>query len=136
MKKKKWICLICIVAFLCAGGIWAVSMVSPETKDKISPEISYIELCTAMDLDGTYKSMEFRANQDEQVNIWFENQGVEAVNIELVKKEGLLKKSNVPSQWLYHQIWKTEVILRLRLKKEKHILLSLIQSLEIQSVVD
>ena len=130
MKKKKWICLICIVAFLCAGGIWAVSMVSPETKDKISPEISYIELCTAMDLDGTYKSMEFSANQDEQVNIWFENQGVEAVNIELVKKEGLLKKE------LYHQIWQTEVILRLRLKKEKHILLSLIQSLEIQSVVD
>lgn len=67
-------------------------MVSPEMKAKISPEISYIELCTAMDLDGTYKSMEFRANQDEQVNIWFENQGVEAVNIELVKKEDLLKK--------------------------------------------
>lgn len=92
MKKKKWICLIGIVAFLCVGGIWTVSIVSPETKAKISPEISYIELCTAMDLDGTYKSIEFHANQDEQVNIWFENQGVEAVNVELVKKEGLLKK--------------------------------------------
>lgn len=92
MKKKKWIWPVCIAAFLCAGGIWAVSMGSQGTEVEVSPEGSYIALCAATDLDGTYKSIEFIANEDEPVNIWFENQGVEAANIQLVKKEGLLKK--------------------------------------------
>ena len=115
MKKKKWIWTVCIVAFLCAGGILAVSMGSQGTEAEISPEVSYIELCTAMDLDGTYKSIEFSANQDGQVNIWFENQGVEAVNIELVKKEGLFKKEErtppmvVPSNMADGSYFKTHV---------------------------
>lgn len=70
----------------------AVSMAPKGEELDVSSEVPYIDLCTAKDADGTYKSIEFIAQQDEQVNIWFENQGVEAVNIKLVKKEGLLKK--------------------------------------------
>lgn len=90
MKTKKWICMVGVFVFLCAAGMMAVTMAGQAPR--IPTDIPYIESTPVSEQDGTYKSVEFDADRDGLVRIWFENQAAEAAKIQLIKKEGILKK--------------------------------------------
>lgn len=92
MKMKKWIWMLCVLVFFSVCGSVVVIMTGQVQGTRIPADLPYIESTSVSDADGTYKSVEFDADQDGLVRIWFENQGTEAAKIQLIKKEGIWKK--------------------------------------------
>lgn len=92
MKMKKWIWMVGIFVFLGVCCMMVVTLAGQAQETHIPADIPYIESTPVSEQDGTYKSVEFDADRDGLVRIWFENQGTEAAKIQLVKKEGVLQK--------------------------------------------